>query len=123
MAVRIDPADEIELMVRVNNMQISSRALIQTRLVKVDIRQSRGLLIRVEAILLKTPPPEPPAPPKLWGAACMPRANPLRVESVWFVTAASLGLYTLVSLLFSSSASLGQSRPQWSSSPGQYLHG
>eukprot|EP00959_Pyramimonas_sp_CCMP1952_P099225 2074443-Pyramimonas_sp.AAC.1 len=78
MAARMDPA---ELTVMVNNMQISRRAFIHTRPVKEDIRQS-GLLIMLEVTLLKTPLPEPPAPPELLGAACTPKANPLLVESV-----------------------------------------
>eukprot|EP00959_Pyramimonas_sp_CCMP1952_P350120 7335550-Pyramimonas_sp.AAC.1 len=79
MAARMDPA---ELTVMVNIMQMSRRAFIHTRPVKEDITQSVGLLIKLEVTLLKTPPPEPPAPPELWGAACTPKANPLLVESV-----------------------------------------
>eukprot|EP00976_Prorocentrum_cordatum_P041374 839472-Prorocentrum_minimum.AAC.1 len=93
MAARMDPA---ELMVMVNIMRV-----------KEDIRRI-GLPIRQEVTLLKAPPPKPPAPPELWDAACTPKANPLLVESVWWVTAASL---CLVSFVLSSSASLGQSRP------------
>eukprot|EP00976_Prorocentrum_cordatum_P027652 560951-Prorocentrum_minimum.AAC.2 len=77
MAAKMDPA---ELTVMVNNMKISRRAFIHTRPVKEDISRQSGLLIKLEVTLLKTPPPEPPAPPELWGAAaCTPKANPLLV--------------------------------------------
>eukprot|EP00959_Pyramimonas_sp_CCMP1952_P338359 7086080-Pyramimonas_sp.AAC.1 len=118
MAARMGPA---ELIVRVNIMQTSTRAFIQRCPVREDIAQI-GVPIRPITFLRAPPPksPAPPAPPDLWDAACMPNANPLLGESVWWVIAASL---CLVSLVLSSSASLGQSRPQSSSSPGQYLHG
>eukprot|EP00976_Prorocentrum_cordatum_P050294 1015261-Prorocentrum_minimum.AAC.1 len=78
MAARMDPA---ELTVRVNIMQISKRAFIQMRPVKEDIAQI-GFPIRQDVTLLRTPPPKPPAPPELHPRACMPKANPLLVESV-----------------------------------------
>eukprot|EP00976_Prorocentrum_cordatum_P044078 891890-Prorocentrum_minimum.AAC.1 len=75
------PAVDIELVAMERSMKIISRALIHTRPVRVDIRTSIGLPIRVEAKLLTALPPEPPAPPEFLGAGCIPNAK-LRRDGV-----------------------------------------